>query len=166
MFNSKLVAKATIRKRAMNVKRDCTPIRLNSFLPYQITLLADRISRRTAAIARRHDGLNLSQWRVLAAIAEVPGRTANAVVEITPMDKGLVSRAVKSLIDMNLIVRKAAKQDGRLGHLFLTRKGARRYDAIAAKVRKLDDSLRSALSPSESALFSSLLARVLEAAGK
>ena len=52
------------------------PIRLNEYWPYQVTVLADRIARLTSAIVKREAGLNLSQWRVLAAIAEAPGRTA------------------------------------------------------------------------------------------
>ena len=146
----------------MDVKRNSAPIALKSFLPYQVSLLANRIARRTAEIAKRHSGLNLSHWRVLAAIAETPGRTANDVVAVTPMDKGIVSRAVKSLIDMNLISRKASKEDGRLGHLFLTARGARAYHAIAADVRDLDARLRAGLSATELKGLSSAVEKLLE----
>ena len=132
----------------MNVKPSNDAIRLDSFLPYQISLVADLVARQTAAAAKRH-GLNQSHWRVLAALADRPGRTANEVVEITPMDKGIVSRAVKSLIDMNLISRKASKEDGRVGHLFLTAKGVRAYQNIADDVRGVDAKMTNALSGDE-----------------
>ena len=132
----------------MNVKPSNDAIRLDSFLPYQISLVADLVARQTGAAAKRH-GLNQSHWRVLAALADRPGRTANEVVEITPMDKGIVSRAVKSLIDMNLISRKASKEDGRVGHLFLTAKGARAYQNIADDVRGVDAKMTNALAGDE-----------------
>ena len=149
----------------MDVKSDVDAIRLDSFLPYQIALLADQVARRTAEAAKRHDGLNQSHWRVLAAVAEAPGRTANDVVAVTPMDKGIVSRAVKSLIDMDLVSRKASREDGRLAHLFLTAKGARLYQKIAREIRDVETAMTAALAPDErQALLTSL--RKLNAAMK
>ena len=72
-------------------------LELTAYWPYQITVLADRIARRTSRVVKEH-GLNLSQWRVMAAVAEVPGRTSVEVVTVTPMDKGIVSRATKALL--------------------------------------------------------------------
>lgn len=120
-------------------------IQLSSFLPYQITVLADRIARRIAKAADAHGGLNLSQWRVLAAIAESPGRTAQEVVTVTPMDKAIVSRAVSALLEQGLLVRRASQLDGRLGHLFLTPLGEKRYGAIASDVRRIERDLFRAL---------------------
>ena len=99
------------------------PIRLDAYWPYQVTVLADRIARLTSAIVKREAGLNLSQSRVLAAIAEVPGRTAVDVVTVTPMDKGIVSRATKALLEAGLVIRRASQADGRVSHLYLTGKG-------------------------------------------
>ncbi|MEM9493633.1 MAG: MarR family winged helix-turn-helix transcriptional regulator [Myxococcota bacterium] len=140
-----------------------TPISLGSFLPYQVTLLANQIARYTTSVAKRHGGLNLSHWRVLAAIADRPGRSANQVVAVTPMDKGIVSRAVRSLIDQRLVARKASQEDGRVGHLHLTAKGRRRYDAIAAEVRAFDQQLRSNLSSTEQEQLLRLLTRLTSA---
>jgi len=120
-------------------------LQLDTYWPYQLTVLADRISRRTARVVKEDAGLNLSQWRVLAAIAEVPGRTSVDVVTITPMDKGIVSRATKALLDMKLIVRKASQDDGRVSHLFLTSKGKALYQALIPRVEavlmRADDAL-------------------------
>lgn len=120
-------------------------LQLDTYWPYQLTVLADRISRRTARVVKEDAGLNLSQWRVLAAIAEVPGRTSVDVVTITPMDKGIVSRATKALLDMKLIVRKASQDDGRVSHLFLTPKGKALYQELIPRVEavlmRADDAL-------------------------
>ena len=54
----------------------------------------------------------------MAAIGEVPGRTSAEVVTITLMDKGIVSRATKALLEQGLVRRKACQTDGRLSYLF------------------------------------------------
>ena len=53
-------------------------IRLDNYWP-PIRSWPDRIARRTTKTVKAYD-LNLSQWRVLAAIAEVLGRTSVEVV--------------------------------------------------------------------------------------
>ena len=93
-------------------------LELTEYWPYQITVLADRIARRTSRVVKEH-GLNLSQWRVMAAVAEVPGRTSVEVVTVTPMDKGIVSRATKALLNMGLLRREASQLDGRITDFLL-----------------------------------------------
>jgi DNA-binding MarR family transcriptional regulator len=105
-------------------------IHLANYWPYQLIVLADRVSRRTARVVKDKSDLNLSQWRVLAAIAEVPGRTSAEVVTVTPMDKGIVSRATKTLLELGLVVREASQDDGRISHLHLTTKGEALYAAL------------------------------------
>lgn len=111
-------------------------LELERYWPYQITVLADRIARRTGRIVKNH-GLNLSQWRVLAAIAEVPGRTSVEVVTVTPMDKGIVSRATKALLTMGLVRREASQLDGRISHLFLTESGVELYRTLIVEVEAI-----------------------------
>ncbi len=111
-------------------------LELERYWPYQITVLADRIARRTSRIVKHH-GLNLSQWRVLAAIAEEPGRTSVDVVTITPMDKGIVSRATKALLSMGLVRREASQLDGRISHLFLTTTGVELYRELIPEVEAI-----------------------------
>jgi len=111
-------------------------LELDTYWPYQITVLADRIARRTSRIVKAH-GLNLSQWRVLAAVAEQPGRTSVDVVTITPMDKGIVSRATKALLTMDLVRREASQLDGRISHLFLTASGTELYRQLIPDVEAI-----------------------------
>ncbi len=142
---------------------DSEPIALKDFLPYQLSVVAHKIARRTAGIAREHGLSNLSQWRVLAAIAEAPGRTANEVVAVTPMDKGLVSRAVKSLLELGLIYRKASVSDGRLGHLFLSAAGEAIYSEIAVHVRNIDHELQDAMGKNKYQTITATMARLIQA---
>ena len=147
----------------MGVNDSDGPIRLREFLPYKIVLLADRVARQTSAVVKRHGDLNLSEWRVLAAIADQPGLTANDVVAITPMDKGVVSRAVKSLIDRKYARREASDADGRIAHLYLTHRGQKHYAAIAADIRIIESDILATLSPAERANLVGAIGRLLDA---
>ena len=104
---------------------------LDEFWPYQAVVLADQISRHTLNVVRSEADLNLSQWRVLAAVAEEPGRTAAQVTAITPMDKTIVSRAVSSLIALGLITKVSDVSDKRRSSLSATRAGKEIYETVA-----------------------------------
>lgn len=134
---------------------------LVQYWPYLVTVLADRIARRTGRLVKER-GLNLSQWRVLAAIAEVPGRTSAEVVTITPMDKGIVSRATKGLLEMGFVRREASQSDGRLSHLHLTDAGATVYDELIPTVQEVTQWATERLSPEHQARLSTDLGALME----
>ena len=145
-----------------NDDRQAKILTLDDFWPYQVTVLADRIARRTTRIVKE-DGLNLSQWRVMAAIAEVPGRTSGDVVSITPMDKGIVSRATKALLEMGFIKRVASQDDGRLSHLHLTPEGVSVYEQIMPRVEAVLRCADQSLSRQQQARLSQDLHTLMDA---
>lgn len=147
----------------MGVKSNDGIIHLDQFLPYKVILLADRLSRRIAALVKDHGDLTLSEWRVIAAVADRPGRTANEVVAITPMDKGVVSRSAKALIDRELVRREASDADGRIAHLYLTSSGQAQYDAIAARILALEAQFSGMLTDEERKILRDALDRLLDA---
>jgi len=111
-------------------------IGLDSFWAYQVVALADQISRHTLDVVRTEADLNLSQWRVLAAIADKPGRSSAEVTAVTPMDKTIVSRAVSSLLKLNMIKRTPSAHDKRVAALEMTELGSERYALISTKLRE------------------------------
>ena len=111
-------------------------IELENFWPYQVVVLADQISRHTLGVVREQSGLNLSQWRVLAAVADKPGCSAAQVTTVTPMDKTIVSRAVASLIKTGLIQKSPTKLDKRSHALTATRTGLEVYEKISKELNR------------------------------
>ena len=136
-------------------------LRLDTYWPYLVTVLADRIARRTTRIVKEHD-LNLSQWRVMAAIADVPGRTSTEVAVLTPMDKGIVSRATKALLQMGLVRREASQLDGRSSHLFLTESGQALYATLVPKVDAIVHDLDNGLDASSQEQLTRMLDALIE----
>ncbi len=105
-------------------------MQLDEYWPYQAVVLGDLVSRHTTSVLKRHGELNLSQWRVLAAVAEKEGRTAAEVVAVTPMDKGIVSRATAALVKSGHISKREDAHDKRRTRLHMTQAGQGTYQAI------------------------------------
>jgi DNA-binding MarR family transcriptional regulator len=139
-------------------------LELESFLPYRLSLLADLVGRGISEAYRERHGLTTAQWRVLAAVAEYPGITAQRVVAMTPMDKVMVSRAVAALSEKRLLSRAASREDGRMSLLELTREGRRIYRAVAPRAAAYAEALQSGLSDAERREFHRLAGRLIKAA--
>ena len=127
---------------------------LDSNWVFSVAVLADQVARRVSSIVSRVSQLNLSHWRVLAAVADKPGRTASEVVDLTPMDKGVVSRAVRHLSDVGLLERRSSSADGRLSYLYMTKAGERTYETIVSALR--DEGATGEALPGGEALNSAL----------
>lgn len=138
------------------------PLILDEAWIYKVTVLADRVARRIAETVQGVSALNLSQWRVLAAVADTPGRTASQLVAVTPMDKGIVSRAVAALVADGLLARQASTSDARSAHLHLTPAGAAVYDAIIAALRARGATGDGALSAADERAFLALINKAIE----
>jgi len=115
-------------------------LNLSEFWPYQAAVLADLVSQHTHRLIRHFD-LNLSQWRVMAAIGDNPGCSSVEVVSVTPMDKGIVSRAVASLTERALVNKTADPDDKRRGTLTLTASGTVIYASISKKLTQAIDDI-------------------------
>lgn len=130
-------------------KNASAPLDLQNFWPYQVIVLADQIGRHTLSIVKESTDLNLSQWRVLAAIGEKPGRTAAEVTTVTPMDKTIVSRAVTALLEGGYIKKTPDHKDKRRISLETTPEGEQIFLTIAQTLNKtMVDTLDPTFSPS------------------
>jgi hypothetical protein len=78
-------------------EQDGGPLLLARFLPYRLSVLANRASSTLAGQYSQRFGLSIPQWRVIAVLANEPGISAVEVAERTAMDEVAVSRAVATL---------------------------------------------------------------------
>lgn len=140
----------------MSTKR----LQLDRFIPYRLSVLTNQVS---SAIARHYSerfGLTIPEWRIMAVLGETPGLSAREVAARTAMDKVQVSRAVASLIEAGRVERSPDDDDGRVGHLELTRAGRAVYDQIAPLALRLEEQFLSTLSQTERKLFDRLLIKL------
>jgi DNA-binding MarR family transcriptional regulator len=81
---------------------------------------------------------------------------------MTPMDKGIVSRAVKTLIARGILERRSSEQDGRSSHLFLTSEGENVYSSIVAELDTSGATGRASIVEAEQQEFITALDRMIE----
>lgn len=135
-------------------------LQLDRFVPYRLSVLTNRVS---SAIARHYGErfkLTIPEWRVTAVLGETPGLSAREVAARTAMDKVQVSRAVASLIDAGRVSRTPDNEDGRIGHLELTRAGRAVYDQIVPLALQFEEQFLAVLTAAERKEFDRLLTKL------
>ena len=105
--------------------------------------------------------ISLTEWRVMMAVADRPGITAQQLAEYTGLDKMSVSRAVRALAGRGRLARAASADDGRRLHLSLTAPGRAIYRRIASDARARAREVYGALTAVERKLFVKLLRKLV-----
>jgi DNA-binding MarR family transcriptional regulator len=134
--------------------------RLEEFLPYQLSVTANRVSRLFAHQYAEGFGLTVPEWRVIAVVGRFEAISPSRVSEWTGMDKVKVSRAAATLVARGLLRQTQDPADGRARVLRMTRKGQRVFEAVVPLAQRLEDELTQGLSRTEWASFQKTLAKL------
>ncbi|MCS6986036.1 MAG: MarR family winged helix-turn-helix transcriptional regulator [Sphingomonadaceae bacterium] len=134
-------------------------LRLDDFLPYRLSVAANRVSERIAGAYRARFGLKIPEWRVLAVLAEEAETTQARLVARTAMDRMTISRAVAALRTRGLIVLGPAA-DRRTRRLSLSAEGQRLYAEVVPAALALEAEVLAGLTAAERAQLMALLARL------
>jgi len=124
-------------------------LKLDDFLPYVVTNLAETISVELSTIYVQQHGLTNTQWRVLANLAQHRTLTAREIVKFTALEKTKISRAVSGLSARGLLNQTRAEGDSRSKDLSLTEAGIELYQSIVPKVLNWERELLGCLSSGE-----------------
>jgi len=111
-------------------------LRLEEFLPYRLSVLANRVSKHLARAYRNRFGMSVPEWRVMAIIGTTDDKTALDIVEASVMDKVAVSRAVAGLAARGLLVSRLDSKDRRRHLLSLTSEGLSVYHEVVPLARR------------------------------
>ena len=133
---------------------------LEAFLPYRLSLLANRISRALAALYETRFGITPSEWRLIAILARFGPMSANAVCDRSAMDKVQVSRAVARAGAAGLVDRRIDREDRRRSVLTLTARGRAVHDEIVPLALDLEARLVAGLDPADRAALCGLVDRL------
>jgi DNA-binding MarR family transcriptional regulator len=129
--------------------QDLQTLVLEHFLPFRLSVLANRLTRMVARLYSERFHLTAPEWRTMAVLGRYGAMTANDVVERTAMDKVRVSRAVARLLSAGHITRHADTADRRRAILDLTPQGQGVYHQIVPLVRGLEEDLLAELAAEE-----------------
>lgn len=134
---------------------------LSTFLPYQLAVVASRISKGFAERYRREFGLTIPEWRVLAHLAQSEQVSVREIQARVDMDKSKVSRAAARLEASGLIEKRENPDDRRLLDMRLTPKGRELIARIVPIADAYQAEVLAQLGP-EAAAFRGALLRLLE----
>ena len=96
---------------------------LSRFLPYQLTIAAERASAGMAKHYRKAYGISVPEWRVLANLLQDGEISVRDVERRGGLDKSKVSRAATRLETEGYVSKSVNEEDRRLVKLELTDKG-------------------------------------------
>jgi DNA-binding MarR family transcriptional regulator len=132
-------------------------LELEHFLPYRLSVLANRISRGFGRLYEDRYDLKLPEWRVMAVLGRRPGISAREVAELTAMDKVAISRAVARMVEMGRIETEADSADGRRQRLSLSEAGLDIYHQIIPMAKRIENALIAGIEASDLAVLDKLL---------
>jgi DNA-binding MarR family transcriptional regulator len=142
-----------------------TTLKLDQFLPYQLSIASNAVSDAIATAYRTLFGLRIPEWRLVAVLAEDGALSQQALCGRTRMDKVTVSRAAIALADRRLVERTPNPEDQRSHLLTLTGEGWALYEQVAPKALELERRVFEGIAPEEIEAFRAMLARLEAAAG-
>jgi len=154
---------AMVKDRDMGARTG--ELRLDLFLPYRLSVASNAVSTRISRAYRGAFDLKVTEWRLIAILAEGGAMTAQALVGATRMDKVSISRAAKALQARGLIEAEPHGEDGRSRFLSLSAAGHVLYAEIAPQALAMEAKLLADFTGEERALLETLLRRIEAAAG-
>lgn len=137
-----------------------TSFDLRNFLPYQLAVLSERVSRRLAVEYEKLHGLNVAEWRILVHLQRLGPASVREIHCYTNLDKPKVSRAVARLEKNGLVSKETGESDGRLVQIALTREGGKALAEIIPVVSDVEAKLLRALSSDERQVFDEIMKKL------
>ncbi len=143
----------------MSATNDGT-LSLQQFLPYRLSALANRISQSLAVKYSKQYGISVQEWRILAVLGEETKLSAVAITNRIAMDKVAVSRAVKRLIEKDLVVKDLDSKDQRSHELTLTTNGIEMYQQLVPIALEHEQQVTNTLTTKEKESLLKLLSKL------
>ncbi|MEO1557748.1 MAG: MarR family winged helix-turn-helix transcriptional regulator [Pseudomonadota bacterium] len=92
----------------------------SSFVTFRLARLQNRLNAQGAALLKSKSGLSLVEWRLIQTLRMIKNASLTEIAEHVQMDKGQLSRKIKSMVEKGLLKSKTDTHDHRVQHLALT----------------------------------------------
>lgn len=139
---------------------------LESYLPYRLSILSNKISAMIARAYRDKFALAVNEWRIMAVLGEYPGISADEISIKIQIEKSIVSRALHRLLKRHLVLREIDDSDRRRQNLSLTKTGCDIYRQVVPVSYAYEDQLLECFSASERKSFERLIDKLYQHAEK
>ncbi len=135
-------------------------LQLDSFLPFELAVIANRISQMIGNLISASFDLQVPDWRILVTLNRFGPLPPNEVAEKTAMDKARVSRAQRRLCDLKLVSINDDPDDGRRKVLALEPLGLKVCREIIPDALERERQLLDCLSSAEEVALRAILAKL------
>jgi DNA-binding MarR family transcriptional regulator len=129
------------------------------YVPALINFLANKLAAGASASYRREFGVGVTEWRILSKLAGEDACTAQQISQYFDLDKGLVSRTLKSLADGGHVA--VVDQGNGKRVIVMTKTGRALHDRIIELALDREGVLLDCLKPDEIEVLIDLLRRLL-----
>ncbi len=135
---------------------------LKDFLPYQLAVLAGRISAEFADLYRDKFDISVPEWRVVAHLSTDKKISVREIFHRVDMDKSKVSRAADRLVARGYVIKRQNPRDKRLIELSLTAKGRDMLNEIGDIAARYQAGVLTGMAPETARQFELGLRSLLE----
>lgn len=125
------------------------PLNLERYVPALLTFLTNNMSSGASACYRKHFGIGIVEWRVLAMLAVEDHISANRIVQVIGLDKGAVSRSLQMLEREGFVSTEVDSKDARRHTVTLTLSGRELHDRVLETALERERLLLANFSESE-----------------
>lgn len=122
---------------------------LTRYVPALLTFVSNKLTRSGSALYRRHFGVGVTEWRILAMLAVEPSIPASRICQVIGLDKGPVSRSLALMERRGLVAICADETDTRRRLATLTPAGRALHDRIIVVALERERRLLSCLTPEQ-----------------
>lgn len=136
-------------------------IDLNRSVPVLLAWLGNKLTASGSAHYRKHFGLSITEFRIIAMLAEEPDITGRRFCEVIGIDPGAASRALNALKDRQLVSNRPDPANPAYRRWSLTPAGIALFDRALPIARERSRILLQDISDQEHALLLDLLHRML-----
>jgi DNA-binding MarR family transcriptional regulator len=119
------------------------------FLPYQFSVIANRVSDTLYRMYSLRFGLSVAGWRIIAILGARSPLSSRELSALLAMDPVAISRAVDQLVVAKLVSRRTDPKDRRRHQLRLTTEGRAVYDEIVPLARGIERAILEPLAPKD-----------------
>lgn len=137
---------------------------LEGYLPYRLSIAAEKISKALAAQYRDRYGISIAEWRVLVNVGYAKDQSIRDIEQRVSLEKTKVSRAATRLEAAGYLTKTLDDGDRRLLKLTLTPRGVALLAEIVPLAQSYQAEVQSVLREHYEALQATL-ARLIEEPG-
>lgn len=126
-------------------------MRIETFFPYRLAVVAEAFSRQLVEVYGRAHGLSREEWRLLFLLDDAGSLDSMLLSQRTSLDKVQVSRAASRLEAKQLITREILSSDRRLRQYGITDSGRALFRKAFSEVETRAEVILAAMSDTDRA---------------